>query len=405
MIKREAYLAKIRPFMNKPIIKVLTGIRRCGKSVMLELISHELRESGVSEEDILFINFESGRVEEFKTLKGLYSEVEKRVGLSGRRVYLFLDEIQELEGWETAVNSCLIDFDVDIYITGSNAKLLSGELATYLAGRYVEFQIYPFSYQEVLQLKKKWNPAVQDVDVFMEYLKLGGMPFIYQMRFDETASKQYLNDIYDSIVLKDIIGRNKVRDIALLKRILLFLIANIGNTFSASAITKFLKNERRTASPETLYNYIDHCKTACFIHLLSREDLIGKQILSFQEKIYMTDHGIREAIYGGNERDINQVLENIVFMELLRRGYEIHVGKNQAKEVDFSASRGNEKIYVQVTYLLASVDTIEREFSALETIPDNYPKYVVSMDEINRSRNGIKHVNIRQFLLQEKYDL
>ena len=293
----------------------------------------------------------------------------------------------------------MIDFDVDIYITGSNAKLLSGELATYIGGRYVEFKIYPFSFKEVLDI-------IPDTDIheaFQTYLTRGGMPFLYQFPIDEQGAMQYLNDIYDSIILKDIATRNKIRDIELMKRIIQFFIANIGNTFSASNITKYLKSELRSVSTETIYNYIEYCKSACLLHLVSREDVIGKKLLQFQEKIYIADHGIREALYGSNLKDINQTLENIVYMELLRRDYKITVGKNNNNEIDFIATRGNEKIYVQVSYLLASDETIEREFSVLENIPDNYPKYVVSMDEINRGRNGIPNVNIKDFLLMDKF--
>jgi predicted AAA+ superfamily ATPase len=299
----------------------------------------------------------------------------------------------------TSINSCMIDFNADIYITGSNAKLLSGELATYLGGRYVEFKTYPFSYKETLDMM----PNIDKAEAFRIYLTRGGMPFLYQFPFDVKSAMLYLTDIYDSIILKDIATRNKIRDIELLKRVIQFFIANIGNTFSATNITKYLKSEKRSISTETIYNYIDYCKTACFLHMVQREDVIGKKLLQFQEKIYIADHGIREAIYGNNLRDINQTLENIMYMELLRRGYQISVGKNHNQEIDFVATLGNEKIYVQVTYLLASEETIEREFEVLESIPDNYPKYVVSMDEIDRGRNGIKNINIRDFLLMEQY--
>jgi len=399
MINRELYISRIRPFMDKDIIKVLTGIRRSGKSVMLELIQAELRSQGISDKHFLTVNFESKSNNDIHSLDGIYSHIKDFSSKISGKMYLFFDEIQELEGWETMVNSCLIDFDADIYITGSNAKLLSGELATYLAGRYVEFKIYPFSFKEVLDIAPGRNPA----EVFQTYLTRGGMPFLHQFSMDEKSALQYLNDIYDSIILKDIATRNKIRDIELLKRIIQFFIANIGNTFSAANITKYLKSESRSVSTETIYNYIDYCKTACFLHMVSREDVIGKKLLQFQEKIYIADHGFREAVYGNNMRDINQTLENIVYMELLRRGYRVRIGKNNNNEIDFVASLENEKIYVQVTYLLATEETVEREFTVLETIPDNYPKYVVSMDEIDRGRNGIKNINIRDFLLMERY--
>ncbi len=399
MILREKYMSKIRPFINQPIIKVLTGIRRSGKSVMLELIQNELIKQGMDKKYFMSINLESKKNQFENTVDGIYAHVKRFVEKSNQKVYLFFDEIQEIEDWETLINAVMIDFDTDIYITGSNAKLLSGELATYLAGRYIEIKIYPFSYIEILDL----FPTKNKQEIFQIYLVRGGMPFLYQFPIDDRSAMQYLNDIYDSIILKDIATRNKVRDIELLKRMIQFFIANIGNTFSASNISKYLKSELRSVSTETIYNYIEYCKTACFLHLVKREDLLGKKILQFQEKIYIADHGIREAVYGNNMRDINQTLENIVYMELLSRGYDVRIGKNLNNEVDFVAEEGNSRIYVQVSYLLASDETMEREFSVLESIPDNYPKYVVTMDEIDRGRNGIKHMNIRDFLLMEQF--
>ncbi|OPL08286.1 MAG: ATPase [delta proteobacterium ML8_F1] len=399
MIFREQYMSKIRPFMNQPIIKVLTGIRRSGKSVMLELIQKELIQQGINEEFFISINLESKKNPFDITIERIYEYVRTQVTESNHKGYLFFDEIQELDGWETLINAIMIDFSVDIYITGSNAKLLSGELATYLAGRYVEVKIYPFSYKEILS----FFPQKSKQEVFQLYLSRGGMPFLYQFPMDDRSAMQYLNDIYDSIILKDIVTRNKVRDIELLKRMIQFFIANIGNTFSSSNISKYLKNELRSVSTETIYNYIDYCKAACFLHLVQREDLMGKKLLQFQEKIYIADHGIREAVFGNNMRDINQTLENIVYMELLGRGYDVHIGKNANNEVDFVALIGNLRVYIQVSYLLASDETVEREFSALESISDNYPKYVVTMDEIDRSRNGIKHMNIKDFLLMNQF--
>lgn len=399
MILREKYMSKIRPFINQPIIKVLTGIRRSGKSVMLELIQNELIKQGMDKKYFMSINLESKKNQFENTVDGIYAHVKRFVEKSNQKVYLFFDEIQEIEDWETLINAVMIDFDTDIYITGSNAKLLSGELATYLAGRYIEIKIYPFSYIEILDL----FPTKNKQEIFQIYLVRGGMPFLYQFPIDDRSAMQYLNDIYDSIILKDIATRNKVRDIELLKRMIQYFIANIGNTFSASNISKYLKSELRSVSTETIYNYIEYCKTACFLHLVQREDLLGKKILQFQEKIYIADHGIREAVYGNNMRDINQTLENIVYMELLSRGYDVRIGKNLNNEVDFVAEEGNSRIYVQVSYLLASDETMEREFSVLESIPDNYPKYVVTMDEIDRGRNGIKHMNIRDFLLMEQF--
>jgi len=404
MISRELYMQKIRPFMNTPVVKVFTGIRRCGKSVMMELVQAELRNQGVDDSRMLSLNFESGSDPRVRTRESVLAAVnEKNAGEGRGRLYLFFDEIQELAGWETLVNSVLVDTDADIYITGSNAHMLSGELATYLAGRYVELRLYPFSFAEVLALLQERNAANTVAEAFNVYLVRGGFPFLYNYAFSEADANQYISDIFDSIVLKDISQRNHVRDIAQLRQLVLYFIANTGNTFSATSLVKYLKNQRRTISTETIYNYIEYCRSACLLHLVQRQDLAGKALLATQEKIYLADHGIRQALYGNNLRDINQVLENIVYMELLRRGYEVTVGKSKKAEVDFCATRSAAPIYVQVCYLLATDETMEREFSVLETIPDNYPKYVLSLDEINRSRNGIIHQNIRDFLLDDSW--
>jgi len=399
MIQRETYLKKIRPFIGVDIVKVLTGIRRCGKTVMLQLIQEELLHRGISADHILSINFESFSAPSKNDSRSVYGSIRSLSEKARGKIYLFLDEVQELDNWEKLVNSCLIDFDIDIYITGSNATMLSGELATYLGGRYVEIKVYPFSFAEALDSYAQAGRKIDPSEAFRRYLIQGGMPFLYHHDFDDVAWRQYLSDIFDSIILKDIARRNKVRDIDQLKRLILFFIANIGNTFSATSIIRYLKNEKRSLSTETMYNYIDYCKEACLLHMVQREDLVSKKLLSFQEKIYIVDHGIREALFGTNQSDINQTLENIVYMELLRHGYEVRVGRVRTAEIDFSAKKGNERIYIQVAYLLAEEDTIQREFAPLEAIPDNYLKYVVSMDEVDRGRNGIRHMNIRQFLL------
>ena len=294
--------------------------------------------------------------------------------------------------------------DCDIYITGSNARLLSGELATVLGGRYVEFTIYPFSYAEFMELYRDIFPDVTDSVVFQKYLTLGGMPYLSNLHFVEEPSRQYLTDVYNSVVLNDVVKRNKIRDIDLLTRIVTYVIGNIGTTFAATSITKFLKNERRTVATDTVLNYIQYCVSAYLFYQVKRQDIQGKQILSTNEKYYMADHGLREAVFGGNMRDINLVLENIVYMELLRREYAITVGKIGAKEIDFICQKQEQKIYVQVTYLLASEETIQREFGIYESVRDNFPKYVVSMDEFDFSRNGIKHKNIREFLLMKEWN-
>ena len=403
MIKRELYMKRIRPFIGSDLIKVMTGIRRCGKSVMLELIKQELIESGVNPIQFISINFEDLSYSHLQTAKSLHDEITCRAKDIDGKVYLFFDEIQEVKDWEKCINSFRVSLDCDIYITGSNAKLLSGELATYLGGRYVEFVIYPFSFGEFIELYRQINPDVSIQQCFQKYLITGGMPYLANIRYADEPSKQYLHDLFNSVQLKDIVKRNKIRDVDLLERIIAYVIANVGTTFSARSLTKFLKSEHRTVAPETILNYIKYCCDAYLFYQVKRVDLQGKQILSTNEKYYIADHGIREAVFGGNMRDINLILENIVYLELLRRGYKVTVGKTGEKEIDFVCDKRGDKLYVQVTYLLASEDTIKREFDAYDTIHDNFPKYVVSLDEFDMSRNGIKHQNIRDFLLAEQW--
>lgn len=403
MIKRETYMRRIRPFIGSELVKVMTGIRRCGKSVMLELIKEELKNSGVPEANIISINFEDMRYASLLTAKALHDEIIMRTQNISGKVYLFFDEIQEVADWEKCINSFRIEFDCDIYITGSNAKLLSGELATNLGGRYVEFTIYPFSFSEFTELYKGIFPGAHPQECFQKYLLFGGMPYLANLRYAEEPCRQYLTDVFNSVQLKDIVKRNKIRDVDLLERILSYIIANVGTTFSATSISKFFKSEKRNVAPETILNYIRHCTDAYLFYPVKRQDLQGKQILASSEKYYIADHGVREAVFGGNMRDINLILENIVFMELLRRGYNVTVGKTGNLEIDFIAEKHGEKIYVQVCYLLASQETIEREFGVYDNVNDNFPKYIVSLDEFDMSRNGIKHCNIRNFLTKEAF--
>lgn len=401
MTKRELYIEKIKPFIDKDIIKVLTGIRRSGKSVMLKLIMEELKQNKIDEKQFININFENLINRELTTADKLHEYILKKASEIKKKCYIFLDEIQEVKDWEKCINSLRVneEYDFDIYITGSNAKLLSGELSTYLAGRYVEFVIYPFSFKEFLETLKSIQQDVSTREAFQKYVKFGGMPFLYNLAFEEEASLQYLKDIYSSIILKDITQRNKIRDTDMLERVISYLIMNVGNNFSATSISKFFKSENRKVSVETILNYIKAAEESFLIYRVSRDDLIGKKVLNVNEKYYIADHGMREAILGSNQRDINQIFENIIYLELLRKGYNVRVGKVDNLEVDFVCTKGNEKIYVQVAYLLASSETIEREFTSLEKIDDNYPKYVISMDEFDMSRNGIKHINIIDFLM------
>ena len=401
MIKREKYIQKIRPFINKDLIKVLTGMRRSGKSVMLDLIKEELLSSEVDPSQFISINFENMNNTHLCDAVSLHNEIIKLSASIKGKTYLFFDEIQEVKNWEKCINSLRIELDCDIYITGSNANLLSSELATYLAGRYVEFVIYPFSFSEFIELYNTIHPGTTNQQLFNEYLMYGGMPYLANLNYNKEAVNRYLLDLFNSVELKDIVKRNKIRDIDILERILAFVTKNIGTTFSATSISKYLKNEGRSISPETILNYIKACVNAYLFYPVKRMDLRGKKVLTVNEKYYIADHGIREAVYGGNQTDIQLVLENIVYMELLRRGYTIHIGKIDNKEIDFICEKQNNKIYIQVTYLLASQETIDREFKVYDTIKDNYPKYVLSLDPFNMSQNGIIHSNIIDFLLEE----
>lgn len=404
MIKRELYISRIRPFIGGELIKVMTGIRRCGKSVMLELVKQELLKTGVNANQFIALNFEDLCNAPLCNAEALHTEILRRAEKIQGKAYLFFDEIQEVADWEKCVNSLRVALDCDIYITGSNANLLSGELATYLGGRYVEFVIYPFSFAEFLELYRPVAPQASVQQCFQKYMLSGGMPYLANLQYADEPSRQYLTDVFNSVQLKDIVKRNKVRDVDLLERITAYVMANAGTTFSATSLSKFFKNEHRAVAPETILNYIKYCCDAYLFYRVKRQDLQGKQILSTNEKYYIADHGIREAVFGGNMRDINLILENIVFLELLRRGYQVTVGKSGEKEIDFVCEKQGEKLYVQVTYLLASEETVDREFGAYDDIRDNFPKYVVSLDEFDLSRDGIKHRNIRDFLLADRWD-
>lgn len=403
MIKRERYMQRIRPFIDKDVIKVLTGLRRAGKSVMLELIKDELIKNGVNEERFISFNFESLANEKYCTAKALYEELCKRMSDIKDKAYIFLDEIQEVADWEKCINSMRVDYNCDIFITGSNAKLLSGELATYLGGRYVEFVIYPFSFGEYLESRRISEGDISISEEFKAYIDFGGMPFLGNLNKDREASVQYLRDVYNSVILKDVVKRNNIRDVELLERIITFVMANVGHTFSARSVSNYLKSENRKVSAETVLNYIKACEEAYLFYRFNREDLVGKKILTINEKYYIADHGLREAVYGGNTRDMDQLLENIVCMELLCRGYNVTIGKAGDKEIDFIAEKAGDKLYIQVAYLLPTEDTINREFGVYESIKDNYSKYVLSMDEFDLSRNGVKHCNLREFLLLEQW--
>ncbi|MDR3012866.1 MAG: ATP-binding protein [Chitinispirillales bacterium] len=403
MIPRNTYLQKIVPFIDTDLVKIFTGIRRCGKSVMLDLIKDALSERGVKKKQFVSMNFEDIETERYRDYQKLHEHISAKINKIDGKAYLFLDEIQEVGAWEKCVNSLRVKFDCDIYITGSNANLLSGEFATYLGGRYVEIVIYPFSFAEFIELYRSQNESADVEKIFKEYLLVGGMPYLKNVGFNYDASVMYLQDLYNSVVLKDIVRRNQIRSIDLFERVIKYVIANIGTTFSASGISNYFKSEKRDVAVDTILNHLRYSENAHLLSRVRRKDIVGKKTLAVSEKYYIADHGLREAVIGKNQQNISLTLENIVFMELKRRGYNVCVGKINGFEIDFIAEKNNACIYVQVCYLLASNQTVEREFSVLEKIKDNYPKFVVSLDEFDMSRNGIKHLNIRKFLLDSNW--
>jgi predicted AAA+ superfamily ATPase len=401
MLQRSDFVKQVWPFVGTDLVKVFTGIRRCGKSVVMTLVQDELRKHGTPPENMLFFNFEDIANAPLCTAEALHEHIKERIkGVLGR-VYLFFDEIQEVAQWERCVNSLRVTADVDIFITGSNSTLLSGELATYLAGRYVEIQVYPFSFAEFLEMYQTLEPDITPRDAFNRYLIFGGLPFLHNLAFQEEPCMQYLRDVYSSVIVKDMVKRGNIRDVDLLERIVTYVMAHIGQTFSATSISNYFRSNNRMVSPETILNYLKVCEHAFLFYPVRRQDLAGKKILQVQEKYYLADHGLREAVYRKNARDIQLVLENIVHLELRRRGYRVTVGKLYDAEIDFVGERQGELVYVQVTYYLAAPETLEREFGPLERVKDNYPKYVLSLDEIDLSRNGIRHCNIRDFLLSK----
>ena len=397
IIQRQDYIEKIKPFINKHIIKVLIGTRRSGKSTILKQIIDSLLKDGIPQENIVWINFELSDYFEITDIKKLEDYISGQIENVEGKIYLFFDEIQFVPQWEKLINSYFAKENFDIYITGSNSKLLSGEFATYLSGRYVELNIYPFSFREYI----RYNEITEDFKShFYKYLEDGGMPSTYDYGGDDR--KLVIMDLYNSIVLKDIIQRNNVKNVDLLDRVIRFVMYNIGQPFSANKVYKRLKQDMVNLSVNTIYNYLKFFENACLIYPVKREDLKGKKILKYDEKYYLCDLGFRQAIIGNNQRDITRVIENIVYMELLRRGYEITIGKVDNLEVDFVCKKQNKPIYIQVSYLLASEETIEREFKPLKNISDNYPKYVITMDDVNMSHEGIEHLNIVDFLLGDE---
>jgi len=403
MILRNLYIDQLKKFIGKPQIKILTGIRRSGKSTVLKLLIEELRLRGIKDAQIMIINFESFANSHLTTAKNLYDHVQNHIASDVK--YLLFDEIQEVESWEKAVNSLMVDFDVDLYITGSNSHLLSSELATYLAGRYVEIPIFTLSFSEFLAFKKSYSEiSGNHFSLFIEYLRKGGFPVIHKMEYDEETAYKVVSDIYDSVILRDTVQRHNIRDIDLLQRVIHYAMDNIGNTFSGKNVADYFKSQKRKVDINTVYNYLSALEGAFILYRVSRYDLKGKEILKTQEKFYLADISLLYATMGYRDRMISGVLENIVFLELKRRGFKVFVGKFDQREIDFVAEKKGNKVYIQVSYKLENQETIQREFAALLSINDHYPKYVVTMDEFFKETiKGIKHIHISEFLLTEEW--
>lgn len=394
MVKRDLYLTQIIPLIDNELIKVITGIRRCGKSYMLGLIKDELINRGIDENNIILINFESAKYRNVSNARELDLLIESILENIEGKVYLFFDEIQNVDGWEKSINACRFDWDCDIYITGSNSKLLSGELATHLTGRYFEIKMYPFSFNEFLDYKQ----MLPSDELFNEYVEYGGFPQVLGLNDDDKL--KYLHDLFNSILYNDLISRYQIRDVNLLERIIVFLMDNVGKTFSAKSISDYLKQEENVKiAPKTIYNYIDYFINSILIKKVQRENVEGKEILKIHEKYYITDHGFNQVFNGRNITNVSRTIENIVYVELLRKGYDVTVGKIGNFEIDFIAKKHKKKIYIQVTYSLATDETVEREFKPLLKIKDNYPKYVISADKFDFSQEGIIHQNLIDFLV------
>lgn len=402
MLVRSRYIEKIRPFVGLDVVKVITGIRRSGKSVLLQQIQDEIAQNVDPAGVFVRINLEEEENSRFLSKGVVHAHVLNIAKKSrDRKVYVFLDEVHDMEDWEITVNSLRAKKNVDVYITGSNSKLLSGELASCLTGRYVDIQVTPFSFAEFCEAYNADGKRGDD-EVFRKYLALGGMPFITNLAFREDIAGSYLEDVFSSILLKDVARRGKIRDVDLLGRIVRYVMTEAGHTFSAASIVRYLKKEKRPCTVDTVLNYLDLCEQAFLFARVKREDLIGRRILAVDEKFYVTDHGMRRFLVGGDAmRDIDQMLENLVYFELVRRGWHVTIGKIRSEEVDFVAERNGEINYYQVTYLMPSKETRNREFGALLEIPDNHPKFVLSMDPVDMSADGITHLNVRDFLMQE----
>lgn len=403
MINRPLYTEKIMVYTDTPFVKVLTGVRRCGKSTILKMIMEKLQnERGISADQIVFMRFDSMEYEDM-TAKQMFEAVKAKLS-ENKKTYFFLDEVQEIEGWEKVVNSLASDYDVDLYVTGSNSRMMSSEISTYLTGRYVSFRIFPLSFEEYLTFRKEYT-EVKDVHAELaDYIRLGGFPATHLRDYSQDEVYTIVRDIYNSTIFSDIVRRNQIRKVDQLERVVKYTFSNVGNTFSAKSISDYLKSEHRKIDNETVYSYLEKLEKAYLLHRCSRYDLQGKEILKTQEKFYLADTALRYSVLGYNPDSVASSLENVVYLELCRRGYEVNIGKTADGEVDFVAQRQGEKLYVQVTQEIRSEKTERREYDRLLEIKDNYPKYVLRTDEFaGGNYEGIKSMHVADFLLSREY--
>lgn len=401
MIKRKFYLEKIVKLIDTEDIKVITGVRRCGKTVLLKQIIDELENRGIASENIIYMSFESSKYKNIRNDDDLDEFIFSKTNNLNGKIYLLFDEIQKVKNWEVSLNSYRVDLECDIYITGSNSQLLSGELATLISGRYISINMLPFSFKELIQYYDEMHEKIDEIKLFEQYLSYGGFPGL--LNYENEEKEKYLYDLYSTIVLNDILYKNKVKDLDLLERLMEFMISNIGKLFSANSISKYIKNENRKTTPHTIINYMDYARNAFIFYQIKRENIKQKRKLLISDKYYLVDSGFYFIFNGSTQRNWGQLLENIVFLELIRQEYSITIGKIQDLEVDFVCRKANQIKYIQVSQSILDENTRKREFKSLEKISDSYPKYVISMDSFDFSANGIIHLNIIDFLKSENF--
>ena len=402
MIDRPLYVDKIMAYADTPFVKILTGIRRSGKSTILKMIMEKLQsERGIPSDQIIIMRLDSMEYDDMSA-KDMYKAIKDKLRPNGK-TYLFLDEVQEIEGWEKVANSLLADFDVDLYVTGSNSRMMSSEISTYLTGRYITFRIYTLSFEEYLTFKKQYTKPKDIYTEFADYIRLGGFPATHLREYTQDEVYTIIRDIYNSTIFSDIVKRNQIRKVDQLERVIRYTFSNVGNPFSAKTISNYLKSEHRSLDPETVYNYLEKLEKAYILHKCPRYDLRGKEILKTQEKFYLADTALRYSVLGYTPDSVAASLENVVYLELCRRGYTVTIGKIPDGEIDFVAQKQNDRIYVQVTQEIQSEKTERREYDRLLDIPDNYPKYVLRTDEFSGGNyKGIKSMHVADFLLSKE---